>query len=343
MAGAWWPPPPLPVGRGSGAEPGAGKGGGAASGAGGRRPRLLCGRTVAPPSLDRRLGLQRRGLGEAGEDVAVEALVVAVLPWRARRDVERPRAGLPNGLDHAPSGPRWRWTRRRCRTRCAPAGRAMDGPARAARTPSCRHRRGTTSARRFLPASSMLARRRNLRPSCACASTRPQARTRALAGAGRTGRRSATAGRASAGAGAPSPPRAARPAPPVRGPPTRQPQAAAPSPGDGRAAWPTRRCPRSAPLRRPPRTAPCAASTGAGQARRAPAARTRPAPLAPGRRSAGAARGPAVSLRRRLQDGLVARGVGRSRDDGGHVLLEVLHPSRLGPPPGRPAPFRHRR
>ena len=54
---------------------------------------------VAPPRLD-----QHSGLGEAVEDLsvkqlvtqrAIEALVVAVLPWRAWRDVERVHADLP--------------------------------------------------------------------------------------------------------------------------------------------------------------------------------------------------------------------------------------------------------
>lgn len=59
---------------------------------------------VTPPRLD-----QHPGFSEGVEDLAVqqlipqravEALVVAVLPWRARGDVERLHADLPEpGLD----------------------------------------------------------------------------------------------------------------------------------------------------------------------------------------------------------------------------------------------------
>src|SRR3546814_12460446 len=66
---------------------------------------------VAPPCLD-----QHPGLGKAVEDFAVEqlvpqgaveALVIPVLPWRARRDVERLHADLPepgpeSGRDELP-------------------------------------------------------------------------------------------------------------------------------------------------------------------------------------------------------------------------------------------------
>ncbi len=83
------------------AEPEAGYGGEAVSRAGDRYPRLLCGRTVS--SCRRQASISTL----ASEDLTVEqfvakrpieAFIIAILPWRARRSVERLHADLPQPL-----------------------------------------------------------------------------------------------------------------------------------------------------------------------------------------------------------------------------------------------------